>query len=580
MKLLRKKLHSTLTYPILILILLSVFGAFYGLNSSNKRDQMKTIHNGLSVINQRITDFHEINVASLELFINDVKKAIDNQGHVDVSHVNTSINEYDSLFKFGASMALGLEDGRMFSSHVTMLPENYDPRVRPWYLDAVNNEDKVCLSAPYLTADINDRDLYVFTYSKVVKDNHDEIIGVSGLDVDLLRVFNLAKSIQITEGSFSAIASKQGKVMISDFYDSNIIQQVELDISTLDSDLPLEIHVKGRTYLVYSESNQETGWLSLIFVPKSYMNENLGNLIILSLIMILVSVMMTWLFASRFSLRISKPIEEVVSRLENIDLSESYEDFEAPSSDLVEVDILAGGINNLLHRVYEQKQTLEQNQQEIKSQYMEIEALYEETTAMNDTLHDTMDQLEASWLQTIRVLSNAIEASDHYTKGHCDRVAELAIAIGKHYGFTQNRLRNLEFAALLHDAGKVGIPDRILNKEGRLTEEEYEIVKEHPLTGYKIIRDVAYLEKSAQFILDHHERIDGKGYPNGLKGDQIDLESKILSVVDAYDAMTSARSYRKTPLSHLDALLELERHSGTQFDEKVIDVLKEVTMGN
>ena len=136
----------------------------------------------------------------------------------------------------------------------------------------------------------------------------------------------------------------------------------------------------------------------------------------------------------------------------------------------------------------------------------------------------------------------------------------------------------LKYAAILHDIGKIGIPDSILNKPGRLTDEEYRLVKEHPAIGAEIVKQVKALEPVASIILQHQERWDGKGYPYGMKGEDIPMEARIISVLDAYDAMTSDRSYRKA-LPVQTAIAELKRCSGTQFDPKVVNAfLAELTL--
>ena len=139
-----------------------------------------------------------------------------------------------------------------------------------------------------------------------------------------------------------------------------------------------------------------------------------------------------------------------------------------------------------------------------------------------------------------------------------------------------NSLQRLEFAAMLHDIGKVGIPSEILRKEEKLTNKEYQIIKRHPEIGYEILRNVPYLKDIAKIVLEHHEWVDGSGYPDGLEGDSIHGMAKILCVADAYDAMTSERPYRKKPLSIEEAIEELKGNKGIQFDPDVIDVFLKI----
>lgn len=169
----------------------------------------------------------------------------------------------------------------------------------------------------------------------------------------------------------------------------------------------------------------------------------------------------------------------------------------------------------------------------------------------------------------IECLVGTIEAKDVYTNGHSERVADMAELLGKFLGFTGDKLERLHMAAHLHDIGKIGIPDSILNKEGKLNEEEWTIIKKHPKIGYDILVRSSKLVPIAKIVLYHHERWDGLGYPNMLKGNEIPLESRIIALCDTIDAMTSKRPYRY-PLSFEDCRKEIEKNSGTQFDPKVV----------
>jgi putative nucleotidyltransferase with HDIG domain len=154
-------------------------------------------------------------------------------------------------------------------------------------------------------------------------------------------------------------------------------------------------------------------------------------------------------------------------------------------------------------------------------------------------------------------------------------VANLAIAVGREMGLSRTELDRLEKAALLHDVGKIGVPDAILRKPGPLTEDEWAEMRRHPAIGKNIIRDVPFLEDIAEIIYSHHERFDGGGYPRGLKGNEVPLGARIFSVVDAYDAMTSDRPYRKAG-SPSAAVREIITHSGSQFDSEVVNVFLRV----
>ncbi|MDD5287802.1 MAG: CHASE2 domain-containing protein [Dehalococcoidales bacterium] len=171
---------------------------------------------------------------------------------------------------------------------------------------------------------------------------------------------------------------------------------------------------------------------------------------------------------------------------------------------------------------------------------------------------------------TIRALAAAIDAKDHYTRGHSERVTELALMGAKSLNMSLEEMEILEYAGILHDVGKIGIPDNILSKPGRLTKEEFEIIKQHPRLGANIITGIPFLEEARSLALHHHEKYDGTGYPDGLKGTDIPFGARLLAVADAFDSMTTDRAYRAA-MSIEDALGELHKHRGTQFCPVAVD---------
>ena len=171
-------------------------------------------------------------------------------------------------------------------------------------------------------------------------------------------------------------------------------------------------------------------------------------------------------------------------------------------------------------------------------------------------------------------LARAVDAKDSYTRSHCQTVSQLCGLIGAQLGLDAGRLTRLRLAGLLHDVGKIGVPDAILNKPAKLTDDEYEHMKRHALLGYDIVQ-AADMELEARWVRHHHERFDGGGYPDGLAGEDIPLESRVILVADAFEAMTSDRPYRLAPGQSF-AVRELGRHAGTQFDPAVVEALTRV----
>ncbi|OUU21813.1 MAG: hypothetical protein CBC13_08575 [Planctomycetia bacterium TMED53] len=172
---------------------------------------------------------------------------------------------------------------------------------------------------------------------------------------------------------------------------------------------------------------------------------------------------------------------------------------------------------------------------------------------------------------TVEALLVALESKDRYLNGHSVRVRDMALKLGKFAGLDRGQLRTLGYAALLHDVGKIGIHEDILNKTDKLTDAEYKAIQRHPEISAEIISPVPFLTPSVKAVLHHHERWDGRGYPEGLSGEQIPLMARIIAVVDAFDAMTSDRSYRSA-LSHDVALQNIRSGRGEQFDPRIADL--------
>ncbi len=196
--------------------------------------------------------------------------------------------------------------------------------------------------------------------------------------------------------------------------------------------------------------------------------------------------------------------------------------------------------------------------------------LHEEVVSANEKLQNSYSQLQRTYYELIEALTKAVDAKDAYTAGHSTRVSLYARVIGKSLGMSRNDLVKLKVVALFHDIGKIGIPDGVLLKEGRLTEEEFAVIKTHPVTGSRILAPVSLLSDIIPGVKHHHEKYDGRGYPDGLAGEDIPLAARILAIADSFDAMTSDRSYRRK-MSFEDALVEIGRYAGTQFDPELAE---------
>lgn len=197
--------------------------------------------------------------------------------------------------------------------------------------------------------------------------------------------------------------------------------------------------------------------------------------------------------------------------------------------------------------------------------------LYRYRNKLEDMLENEQNKMQKLSLQAILTIANTVDARDIYTKQHSSRVALYSKLIGKKLGWDNKRCDNIYNAALLHDIGKIGVPDAILNKPQRLTGEEYEIMKQHVKIGSNILKDITYVDKLKEVVQYHHERYDGQGYGNGLKGENIPIEARIVGIADAFDAMTSDRVYRgKRSMEYVKS--EFKKGRGNQFDPQLVDI--------
>jgi putative two-component system response regulator len=195
-----------------------------------------------------------------------------------------------------------------------------------------------------------------------------------------------------------------------------------------------------------------------------------------------------------------------------------------------------------------------------------------------EELDGALRSLGDAYRMTLKALVAALEARDLETHGHSERVVSFSLRLGQEFGLNEEQMRSLEFGSLLHDVGKIGVPDAVLRKPARLTDEEWREMRQHPVHGRQILNGITFLEGASRVVAEHHERWDGSGYPAGLKGEEIDLNARIFAVADAFDAITSDRVYR-VGRTYEAALAELRAHAGRQFDPAVVEAFGRVPTG-
>jgi putative nucleotidyltransferase with HDIG domain len=221
-----------------------------------------------------------------------------------------------------------------------------------------------------------------------------------------------------------------------------------------------------------------------------------------------------------------------------------------------------------LHRALQKKQM----EGEIDAYRRRLETIVAERT---EQLRDALQQLENSYQHTLEALGQAIDLRDNQTAGHSRRVCLYSVRLVREMGGTDEQVRSVAMGAWLHDIGKLAIPDAILLKPGRLTEDEWRVMRSHVMLGYEMVRKIPFLAEAAEIVLMHHERCDGSGYPRGLKAHEIPFGARIFALADTVDAMTSDRPYRRA-MSWQAAREQVEQGSGTQYDAQIVEVFLKI----
>src|SRR5215813_2737039 len=243
----------------------------------------------------------------------------------------------------------------------------------------------------------------------------------------------------------------------------------------------------------------------------------------------------------------------------------------------IALNAIRNGAYDYLLKPFEREQLLATVRRALENRRLKLENRAYQTnlealvTARTEQLRRAVKELEESYDITLEALGDALDLKDRETEGHSKRVTAFTIAIAKTMGLPSDQIRVIARGAFLHDIGKMAIPDAILKKEGKLTTEEMEIMKEHCYRGYQIVKMIPFLTEAAEIVYSHQEKFDGTGYPRGLKGDEIPLGARIFSIADTLDAMTSDRQYRKAQ-PYSAAREEIHRWSGRQFDPELVKI--------
>lgn len=532
------------SFFIMSIIPIICFGLYIYISQSqyNQSLMQQLIHDNFNTYRTHLDSIDEENTAMLDIIAEDLayQDSLDNENILP--YLKSHLHTYKNLFKGNGSVIIALEDGSYLSDDSRPLPKDFNPLIRPWYTGSIQNPNQVTISKPYI--DATDNETYTITYSKpLINPKTGNLLGVIGIDIKLNTILNFESYASFPKGTYFALAEPNGHIIVDS---KNPIQNAQKQVFSLykatqinpkaqNNEISQYIQtINNVQYDVFIQTHPSTSWVMIALIPKTELIKKQYNILWYALIITGFLFLLSFLCGKRFNHYLVRPIDHMVGSLEQINLDQSLSTLEPYKDEPLELSAVRSALNQLFNRINQHKTHLNQ-----------------------------------SYKETIRSLTNAIEANDHYTRGHCDRVTELSVALGRSIGLDESRIKHIELAAHLHDVGKVGIPFHILNKTERLTDEEFAIIKAHPVTGYHIIKDVSFLSEAAPIVKQHHERIDGNGYPSGLKGDDILLEARIIAIADSFDAMTSSRSYRKIPLSEEQAFVELMKNSGAQFDSKL-----------
>lgn len=267
-------------------------------------------------------------------------------------------------------------------------------------------------------------------------------------------------------------------------------------------------------------------------------------------------------------LKSAAPYTEIVLLGGEVSANETVKAFRAGIFDLLLMPIEYAEVESVIERAIESAER-KRHSHHYRSHLENIAA------ERANEIDRALEEIESAYRVTLTALVQALETRDLETHGHSERVVTFSLRLGRELGLDREALHNLELGALLHDIGKIGVPDAILRKPAKLNDEEWVKMKLHPIHGEKILRNIGFLQGAGKVVLQHHEFWDGSGYPNRLRGEQIDIGARIFAVIDAFDAITSDRVYR-AGRSYEEAVEELERCTGTQFDSVVVEAFKNV----
>ncbi len=455
---------------------------------------------------------------------------------------------YNAQTKYYGPYVFKLGQGKY---HVTWDYSNseYNYHAHDWYRKGLQTKNAVAWSEPYL--DYVTSVQMITAASPILKNG--QIVGVTTIDVHITSFLNEISKIQVGSHGYAFLVSSEGLYLNHPAKEKNLAMKITEDTDEAVRSLGKEILEASGTELrrllldgiemfaVFTPVGN-TGMKLVLIMPvadaygpvTAIVHE---NILLFIAAIFLFALLLTFLF----NRKISRPIQKLMEAADQI------------------------GKGNLSTPVQQD------SKDELGHLALSLEAMREKLADFVSQLQLANTQLSEAYEVTIRAFYEALERRESSTAEHSLELNVIALEIGRRMDLSEEQLRHLNWGTLLHDIGKLAIPDRVLLKPGKLTFEEYELIKKHPTLGYEILNGADYLKETAEIALYHQEKFDGSGYPNGLKGKEIPLLARICTVADAFQAMIADRPYRKG-LSMEEAIEEIQRCSGTHFDPEIVEV--------
>lgn len=446
-----------------------------------------------------------------------------------------------------------MPDGTYYVYPLYTFPPDYDPRKRPWYKAAVENPDSAVVTPPFTHRILG---VVTFAISRAIFDEHGNLLGVLGIDIVPEKVM---KDL-LQPGMY--VLSEDGTILLQ-----NGEIHVKLDPEDFGTrDYGAKINASGVAFF------RKTG--STIFVIQVPLLAFLRNSLFHLGYVIGLAFAVSFPIVRRVSKLIDKELRvplEVLSKASKEYLRSRIFDLGDTSSNILEINQLIDEVSNMIT-------IIESQREELEASYEELEASYSELQKMTLEIEEKSQAIEEAYEFFTYKLVDIVEGFDEPTGNHVRRVQELSKFFAEEMGLDEDLVHKIYLYAPLHDIGKIKVPKEILNKKGKLTAEEWEIMKKHTIWGGELLFGRKELEVARNIALYHHENYDGTGYPFGLKDDEIPIEAQIVKIVDVYDALRSERPYKKA-LSHEESvrvILEGDgRTSPSDFHPKLIEIFRE-----